>query len=169
MKRKVTATQNVSRMCMVCGVENQFSLRGRFFLTESGELVGIFKPRPEHQGYPGRMHGGMVAALLDETIGRAVNAGRDEAWGVTVKFSMRLRRPVPLDREVKVVARITHEGSRKYEGTGEVVLDDGTVAAEAEGIYVKLPIDDIATGDFTDSDWLPDSLPAPEQVELGGE
>ncbi len=105
------------------------------------------------------MHGGMVGAVLDETIGRAINLDDGDTWGVTVKFSMRLRRPVPLDREVKVVARITNQTSRTFEGTGEIILEDGTVAAEAEGVYVKLPIGEIASDEFSQTDWFSDPLP----------
>lgn len=168
MKRKVEAAQNVSRMCMVCGVENEAGLKGRFFVLENGELVGVFNPRQEHQGYPGRLHGGMIAAILDETIGRAINLAHGDTWGVTARFSMKLRRPVPLDGEVKVVGRITRESGRVFEGTGEVVLQDGSVAAEGEGTYVKLPIDEIASGDFSETDWFADPSDLPEQIEIGG-
>lgn len=169
MKRKVEASQNISRMCMVCGVENQFGLKGRFFVLDNGELVGIFNPREEHQGYPGRLHGGMVGAILDETIGRAINLAHGDVWGVTVKFCMRLRKPVPLDREIKVVGRITRDSGRAFEGTGEVVLEDGTVAAEAEGTYMKLPIDEIASVEFGDEEWFADPSPLPQDVEVGEE
>jgi acyl-coenzyme A thioesterase PaaI-like protein len=168
VKRRVEAAQNISRMCMVCGVKNQFSLRGRFFVTDSGELVGVFKPRQEHQGYPGRLHGGIIAALLDETIGRAINTAHSDTWSVTAKFSMRLRQPVPLDREVKVVGRITRDSARAFEGTGEIILEDGTVAVEAEGTYVKLPVDDITSAEFSETDWFADDLPLPEHLDLGG-
>lgn len=169
MRRRVEAAQNVSRMCLVCGVENAAGLKGRFFVLETGELVGIFTPREEHQGYPGRLHGGMIAAILDETIGRAINMAHGDVWGVTAKFSMRFRRPVPLDGEVKVVGRITRDSGRVFEGKGEVLLQDGTVAAEAEGTYVKLPIDQIATAEFSEDDWFSDPLPLPEHIELGEE
>lgn len=169
MKRKVEAAQNVSRMCMVCGLENAHGLKGRFFVLENGELAGVFKPRQEHQGYPGRLHGGMVAALLDETIGRAINLTQGDTWGVTVKFSMRLRQAVPLDREIKVVGRITRDTSRVFEGTGEIVLKDGTIAAEGEGTYMKMSIDAIASPHFNESDWFADTRPLPECLDLGGE
>ncbi len=167
MKHKVEASQYISRMCMVCGVENRFGLQGRFFVLDSGEVVGVFSPRLEHQGYPGRMHGGMVAALLDETIGRAVNLAQGDTWGVTIKFSMRLRKPVPLESEVKVIGRITRDSSRAFEGTGELILQDGSVAAEAEGTYVKLSIDQIATVEFSESDWFADPAPLPGHIEIG--
>ena len=54
MIRKIRAAQNVSRMCLVCGMENTAGLKARFFEVDGGELVGVFQPREEHQGYPGR-------------------------------------------------------------------------------------------------------------------
>jgi hypothetical protein len=56
--RKVLGAQNVSRMCLVCGVENTAGFNARFFELDGGELAGVFRPREEHQGYPGRLHGG---------------------------------------------------------------------------------------------------------------
>ena len=167
MKREVRAAQNVSRMCMVCGVENKAGLQARFFVLDNGELAGVFRPRREHQGYPGRLHGGLVAAILDETIGRSINLADAHTWGVTVKFTVRLRKPVPLDREVKAIGRITRDTRRVFEGTGEILLEDGTVAAEAEGTYVKMPIEGIASTQFSENEWFADSLPVPEDLDLG--
>ena len=107
----------------------------------------------------------MASALLDETIGRAINMLDPDAWGVTVELTVRFRRPVPLGREVRAIGRITKTSSRLFEGSGEIVLDDGTVAVEAVGKYMKLPIERIAGGDFT-SEWFPDEREAPAEVEL---
>ena len=165
--RKVRAAQNVSRMCLVCGVENVAGFRARFFELDSGELVGVFQPREEHQGYPGRLHGGLASAILDETIGRAINVADTHTWGVTAEFTIRFRKPVPLDREVRAIGRITRDGSRVFEGTGEIVLEDGTLAVEARGTYVKLPIEGIVDTDFVQSQWFADTLPLPAEIELG--
>jgi len=166
LRRTVEAAQNVSRMCMVCGVENKSGLHGRFFVLEDGELAGVFQPLEEHQGYPGRLHGGMVGAILDETIGRAINLAHGDTWGVTVKFTIRLRKPVPLDREVKAIGRITRDTSRVFEGSGEIVLEDGTIAAEAEGTYMKMPVEEIASEEFSDDQWFADPLPLPADIEF---
>jgi acyl-coenzyme A thioesterase PaaI-like protein len=166
LKRNVKSAQKVSRMCLVCGVDNEAGLRARFFVLENGELVGLFVPRPEHQSYPGRLHGGIVSAILDETIGRAVNVSDTHAWGVTVEFKVKFRSPVPLDREVKVVARITRDSSRLFEGTGEILLEDGTVAAEAHGRYLKMPLESIASVQFGDSDWFADDRLVPREIDV---
>jgi len=166
VKRKVRAAQNVSRMCVVCGLENPAGLKARFFELDSGELAGVFQPREEHQGYPGRLHGGIASAILDETIGRAVSMDDPNAWGVTVELTVRFRAPVPLDSEVRAVGRIVRDSRRLFEGSGEIVLEDGTVAVEASGKYLKMPIDRIAEGDF-DEEWLADDRELPESLELG--
>ena len=159
----VLAAQNISRMCMVCGTENTAGLHARFFELEGGELACVFTPREEHQGYPGRLHGGIASTVLDETIGRAINLTDPEAWGVTVELTVRYRRPVPLGNEIVVRGRITKDSGRIFEGAGEILLDDGTVAVEAKGKYLRLPIDKIAAGDFT-AEWFADELPLPETI-----
>lgn len=165
MRHTVLGAQNVSRMCMVCGRDNPWSLKARFYELESGELLGEFDPLPEHQSYPGRLHGGISSAVLDETIGRAINTTDAEAWGVTVELSVRFRKPVPLDAPIRAIARITRDSSRLFEGSGEIVLDDGTVAVEATGRYMKMPIDKIADGDFA-LEWFADERERPGGVEL---
>ena len=89
MIHEVTGKQQNTRMCFVCGVKNSLGLNASFFEVDSGELVAIFNPSPEHQGYPGRLHGGIAAAILDETIGRTITMGKEsEVWGVTLELNI---------------------------------------------------------------------------------
>jgi uncharacterized protein (TIGR00369 family) len=163
-EHKVLKSQNVSRMCLVCGRDNDSSLKARFYELDSGELMGVFAPLNEHQSYPGRLHGGISSAILDETIGRAVNLTDPDAWGVTVELTLKFRKPVPTDGEIRAIGRITRDTRRIFEGTGEIVLDDGTVAVEASGRYLKMPIDQIADGDFS-AEWFEDVREAPDRVK----
>lgn len=154
MNVRVTAKQPNSRMCMVCGLQNPFGLQGSYYELENGDLVCVFTPRDQHQSYPGRMHGGITAAVLDETIGRAIlNKYGEMVWGVTVDFTVRYRKPVPLGVELRAVGRITIDQGRLFEGTGELLLPDGTVAAEASGKYMKMPIEKIADFDVDAQEW----------------
>lgn len=164
MTRAIRSAQNVSRMCMVCGVENDAGLHARFFELEDGELVGVFTPREQHQGYPGRLHGGIASTILDETIGRAINTSDTDAWGVTIELTVRYRKPVPLDGEIVAHGRITKDSGRIFEGSGEILLDDGSVAVEATGRYLRLPIDTIAEGDF-EAEWFADERPLPPSID----
>lgn len=165
MKRPVTASQNISSMCLVCGKDNPMGLKTRFYELDGGEVAGVFTPRPELQGYPGRLHGGLCSTLLDETIGRALNLTDPDAWGVTVELTVRYRQPVPLDADIKAIGRITKDGGRMYEGSGEIRLADGSVAVEATGRYLRLPIERIADGDF-ESQWFADDRPVPDEIDI---
>ena len=153
MRYRVTAKQENSRMCFVCGLQNPYGLYTAFYELENGELLGVFNPREAHQGYPGRMHGGIAATILDETIGRAINIGQKEIWGVTVEISTRYRKPIPLNAEIRVLGRIERETGRSFEGSGEILLPDGSVAVEGRGKYIKLPIEQIADFDHQGEDW----------------
>ena len=154
MKLKVVKKQKTSRMCLVCGHDNTFSLKTSFYELENGELIAFFKPLPEHQSYPGRLHGGIAAAMLDETIGRVIFTRDESVWGVTAELQMKYHKPVPLDEELRVVARITRDTRKIYEGTGEILLRDGTVAVSAAGKYLKIPLDQIADIWEESKEWM---------------
>ena len=150
----VVGKQPTSKMCFVCGRDNGAGLKSRFYELETGELLAIFQPAIEHQGYPGRLHGGLAATLLDETIGRAIMLTlADTIWGVTVEFSMKLMKPIPLDGEVRVFARITEDRKRLFRGSGEILLPNGEVAVEGKGRYLKMDISRIADFDVEEQEW----------------
>ncbi|HHV65977.1 MAG TPA: PaaI family thioesterase [Peptococcaceae bacterium] len=153
MKYKVNKKQNNSKMCFVCGLANDYGLQASFYELDNGELVAIFKPLEEHQSYPGRLHGGVASAILDETIGRAINLKEEGTWGVTVELSLRYKKPVPLDKELKAVGRITRDSKWLFEGTGEILLPNGEVAVTAKGKYMKLPIGKISSEFNLEDDW----------------
>lgn len=142
-------------MCLVCGIDNDLSLKARFYETENDEVVALFTPRNQHQSYPDRLHGGMASAILDEAIGRAIMSRyEDTVWGVTAELTLRYKKPVPLNQELKVVGRITSERGAIFEGSGEIILPDGQVAVSATGKYIKMPIDKISSAEFADSEWF---------------
>ena len=154
MADPVMKKQENSKRCFVCGLKNDFGLKAEFFEVASGEIRAVFTPCDFHQSYPGRMHGGIAAAVLDEAIGRAVNAGKDEAvWGVTVDLNLKYRKPVPLGERLVVTGRIVKNGGRVFEGSGEIVLPDGSVAVEATGRYMKLALDKISDFDAEAEEW----------------
>jgi acyl-coenzyme A thioesterase PaaI-like protein len=168
VKHKVKKKQHISKMCFVCGVNNDFGLHANFYETDSKELVAVIKPSEQHQGYPGRMHGGIAATILDETIARSICNGKDEQiWGVTIELKTRFRKPIPLGQELKIVGRVTSEGTRSFEGTGEIVLPNGEIAVSAEGKYMKVTIDRITNDTFTNDEWfLAESPDDPTEIEI---
>jgi len=168
MKYTVRKKQNNSKMCFVCGLENDFGLKASFYETENGELVALVTPTEQHQSYPGRMHGGVAAAILDETIGRAVDHGKEEQlWWVTLELTTKFRKPIPLGEELRIVARVVRDGKRFFEGSGEILLPNGEVAVSAQGKYMKVPFEKITAAEMTDNDWFYKDDPGdPEKIEI---
>ncbi len=126
-----------SRMCFVCGVENPIGLHLHFYTDDDGRCVARFRPGPEHQGYPGHLHGGIISTLLDETMGRVLT--QQNIWAMTGRLEIRFVKPVPLDQELTVVGELKRGRSRAYEATGEIRLPDGTVLVVGSGVYVRIP------------------------------
>jgi acyl-coenzyme A thioesterase PaaI-like protein len=154
MRHKITGKQHNSKQCFICGLKNSSGLKASFFETEGNELIARFMPTEEHQSYPGRLHGGIASAILDETIGRAISIGiAEQIWGITVELSVQFKKPIPLNKEVTVIGRIITQNSRFFEGTGEIVLDSGEIAVVAKGRYMKTPLSKIADFDPEENDW----------------
>jgi len=57
------------RRCFACGERNEQGLK-LVFRREGTRIYADFTPSPHHQGFPGLLHGGIIATLLDETLGR---------------------------------------------------------------------------------------------------
>ncbi len=133
--------QPSSYFCFICGRKNPVGLKMSFFNTGSGEVTAEYTVPDHYQGYPGVVHGGIVAAMLDETAGRSVmNEGSDqERFFVTLKLEIKYRRPVPTETPLKIVGRLTSLRGRRATVHGEIVLPDGTLAAEAEALLAEMP------------------------------
>jgi len=144
---KVAKKQNNSEDCLICGINNPFGLKAPFYEMENGEVITIFKFKNEHQSYPGRAHGGMISAMLDELIGRAIWITNPTIWGVTMTLNIKYRKPVPLEAELKGIGKITSETSRTFTGEGKIYDLNGNVLAEGTATYMKLPLNKIAEGD----------------------
>ena len=125
-----------SKMCFVCGVENPIGLHLDFWMDDE-QVWTQFTPGQRHQGWPGVLHGGIIATLLDETMGRVAFLKR--LWMVTVKMETTYRKPVPLEQPLKITARIDELRGSRMSATGQVLLPDGTVAVEAHGLYLRIP------------------------------
>ena len=131
-----------SQMCFVCGLENQIGLKMAFYEDEEGRVIGNFTPGDEYQGYPGVLHGGIVTALLDETLGRVAIAA--ERWMFTGRLNIRFRRPIPLGETLNVVGEVVEWKKHVLEARGEIRLADGRIGAEATGTFLEIPPEKVA-------------------------
>jgi uncharacterized protein (TIGR00369 family) len=133
--------QPSSRSCFVCGRENPVGLKVRWENhPEAGEIRGTLTVAEHFNGYPGVVHGGIVAALLDETAGRTVLMDGDfDDLMVTAKLEVSYRRPTPTDTPLLAVGRLVRRGGTRAEAEAEVRLPDGTVTARAKALLARPP------------------------------
>ena len=126
--------------CFVCGQRNPFGLH-LVFRQEVQSIVADFQPREEHQGFPGVLHGGIVAAVLDEALGRTSLLGAYPGWTMTGKLEVRYRRYVPYGPRLRVRATLETRRRRMLQAQGVLTLaeDEHTILAEASGIFLPLP------------------------------
>jgi len=170
MKFTITNKQNISKNCLVCGIDNDFGLKTKFYETNNGEVIGVFTPHDKLQSYPNVLHGGISATILDETIGRAIMSKYGQnSFGVTMELNVRYKKPVPLNQELKVIGRITNDKGRVFEGTGELMLPDGNVAVVATGKYMKRDLEKIVKKDFLVDEWFVSDAKDIKSITLGME
>ncbi|MDD3191710.1 MAG: PaaI family thioesterase [Bacilli bacterium] len=154
---KIINKQYNSRSCFLCGLENQAGLHMRFYETDKKELVSFFTPLNHHQSYPDRLHGGIITAVLDETMGRAIQIEEKDTWSVTADINVKFKLPVPLFKELKVVARVTRNTRLIYESEAEI-YDQHRILATATARFLKLPIEKITDQDFHHREWLQEDI-----------
>jgi len=133
--------QPSSRSCFVCGRDNKAGLRSRWLADRAaGEVRTTVVLEEDFHGFPGLVHGGIVAALLDEAMVRALLLDGDfEDLMVTARMEVTFRRATPTGQPVTAAGRIVkHVGSRAN-AEAEVRLADGTVTARASGLLVRQP------------------------------
>lgn len=120
----------VDRYCFVCGPENPDGLHASFECAE-GRATGRYLPRPEHQGYQGISHGGILAALLDESmVYAAVTLGH---WVTTAEMTVRYTKPAPTGQPLTVHAEVVQRQRRLVNCRAEIRSEDGQVLATATG------------------------------------
>ena len=142
-----------SRMCFGCGLENASGLRIRFYNDGPNAARAEVILGDMHQGYPGIAHGGVIATMLDEAMGRAPLAGDSMRLMFTARMEVRYRRPVPLHTPITVRGWIDKDRGRLLDALAEVVLPDGTVAAEASGTLAAIPEEQLRGMDTPEAGW----------------
>jgi uncharacterized protein (TIGR00369 family) len=128
-----------SKNCFVCGVENQTGLSLEFFELGEGRVAAEPSLPDSYQGYPGIVHGGIVASMLDEIAGRAAMIGNHNHFRLTAKMNIRYRQPVPVGKRIRLEGWVVEDRGRLANAHAEIRLSDGTVAAEAEVVLADLP------------------------------
>jgi acyl-coenzyme A thioesterase PaaI-like protein len=137
--------QPTSRTCFVCGRENNFGLKMVWYNNlESNQVEATVTIPEQFNGYPGIAHGGIIAAILDETAGRAVMLdGNFDNLFITLRLNMIYRKPTPTNTPLKVVGWLEYKGSRGRKVAAKLLLPDETVTTECKAVVAR-PTDEIS-------------------------
>jgi len=130
--RSADGTFEDGNVCIGCGSDNPQGLRLEF--AWDGDLMTTtWQPRPEHQGWNGFVHGGMLGLVLDEVMAQSVN--RSGYIIPTAEMTVRFRRPAPFDRPLRATAT-RPEGRRLLTVRGEIRDMDGVLIAEGAAKFL---------------------------------
>lgn len=131
--------------CFICGLSNPIGLKMVFHEDHrSGRLRAELTIPDTYRSYPGVVHGGIVATILDETSGRALMIHSEDIndFFVTAKLEIRYRRATPTNTPLVAIGWVERYGDRARV-KGELVLREGadgpnpTVLAECSSLVVR--------------------------------
>jgi acyl-coenzyme A thioesterase PaaI-like protein len=120
-------------MCFGCGVDNPAGLHGAFVIR-GGEVFGTMTVTETMVGAPGRLHGGITMAFLDEGLGLVTLQHAADA--MTASLTVDLRAPVYVSAVLTQRAWVERREGRKWFLRAEVHEGDRLVA-EAHGLWIE--------------------------------
>jgi len=135
-----------SRNCFICGIENPVGLKLKFYLLEPGVVEAEYTAPAHFEGYPGVLHGGIIASILDETSGRAFGLmEEDPRFMFTAKLEVTYRKNVPIGKPLRIVGKAVRDKGRSAEGwAGIYDKQTGDLLAEGTTILVNVPQEKLA-------------------------
>lgn len=143
MDSSVQETYAPHNRCFGCGPSNEKGLNIRSF-REGEELVATWRPEEHHEAFPGMLNGGITGALLDcHANWAAAVALMDKRNSdsppctVTAEFRVKLKRPTPMEGELKLRARVTEMNDPKVVVEGEILAGE-KVTATVWGLFVAV-------------------------------
>lgn len=156
MEYNVLRKQYLAKMCFVCGTENDCGIKTQYYVLEHDRVLGICRGEDAHQSFPSRMHGGLIAALLDEAIGRALQIHEPNSWAVTIELHVKYHKPVPLNEDLYVIGWLNSKG-RIFKGEGYIMDTSHVILATCEATYFRQNVKDIIGTDTLGDGWQPDT------------
>jgi uncharacterized protein (TIGR00369 family) len=119
--------------CFACGDANPIGMHLHIELGD-GTASTTWRPNPDFVGWEDKVHGGLLATLLDEVMAWAPSSY--DSWAVTAEMSIRYRSPANPGEELRARGWVTERRRRIYHVRGEVTGEDGRTVAEAEGRFL---------------------------------
>jgi uncharacterized protein (TIGR00369 family) len=124
-------------LCFACGTSNREGMRLRFtFDKDRHVFVCRFRLGKRYTGPPGHCHGGIIATILDEAMGK-VNKLRDVV-AVTVEMTVNYLKPVPLNQPLRAEGREESVQGRRHINVAEILNRKGEILARSRGTFIAI-------------------------------
>lgn len=137
MSDTIRLEPNPTNTCFGCGGDNAGGMKLTFEQNNANrKIVGRFVLGERYQGGAGFAHGGIIALLLDEAMGKVCRFR--EVRAVTAELSVEYLRPVAVDKEILVEGREIEMNGRNLFMSGEIRNQNGDVLARGKGRFVVI-------------------------------
>jgi uncharacterized protein (TIGR00369 family) len=123
--------------CFVCGPDNPDGMHLQFTLDEERKtFVCDFKLDARYTGPPGHCHGGIIASILDDAMGK-VNKLR-HVVALTKEMTVEYLKPVPLHKPLHVEGREVEVEGRRHVNSAEILNEQNEVLARSRGTSIAI-------------------------------
>ncbi len=132
---------DLDHYCFGCSSKNPIGLK-LDFIRDGENFYSDYTPREEFQGYPGILHGGITATLLDEVM--ANNLFTQGVFVVTAEMTIRYLHKIPMGERLRIYSKILKQDRRLYEMEGWIENSQGKILAKATSKLLSVKAEDLA-------------------------
>ncbi len=130
-------TPNPTNSCFGCGAANPRGMLLTFEQDDATQRIrGAFRLGADYQGGGGFIHGGIIALVLDEAMGK-VNRFKN-VRAVTAELTIEYIRPIPVDEDLVIEAHEAEHKGRSHYHVGQICNRAGKVLARGKGRFVEV-------------------------------
>ena len=145
-----------SKMCFICGLENPIGLHLHIYETEPGAVKSTYLAPDHFQGYPGVLHGGIVAAIVDEIAGRSLMGSdpMNPRFMFTAKMEVKYRKNVPVGKELKIIGKAGKSRGKSAEAwAGIYDVETNELLAEGNVLLIDVPSEQFDRSRLNELGW----------------
>ncbi len=121
-------------MCFGCSELNPIGLKLKFTM-DGDTCISSFTAGPQHQGWKGFIHGGILTSLLDEVMAQWL--WFHDIPAMTAEITTRFSKAVPINVPLRLESRKTGGRGKLFIMEGSIILPDGSIPCRANAKFLK--------------------------------
>jgi len=152
----MTIKQPNSKMCFICGLENPIGLHLHIYEIEPGIVESTYLPPDYFQGYPGVLHGGIVASIIDEIAGRSLMRSdpMNPRFMFSAKMEVKYRKNVPIGKSLKVIGKAGKSRTKSAQAwAGIYDAETNELLAEGNVLLIDVPAEQFDRSRLSELGW----------------